>query len=176
MESPSVTKESYWGRVCGGWPYREAQRSHYKKLKVKPGLPWRSRRLEIPEPWDPCWGELLTSGISPRERRVLQSTKLKGVGDLKIALTSDVGMQSLSLAQLALGLALVQYFLSMLSSLYVLEPLCLSCAIVCWKYVIYFWFWYYRGLQLRDYELQKRLWTFKYCWDCDRLWELLKLN
>ena len=52
--------------------------------------------LEMPELWDTCGGELLTgSGTSPRERSVLQSTKLKGVGDLKRVLTSDMEMQSL---------------------------------------------------------------------------------
>lgn len=41
---------------------------------------------------------------------------------------------------------------------------------ICWKYVICFWFWFYRGLQLRDcLESQERLrlWTFKLCWDCE---------
>ena len=73
--------------------------------------------LEMPESWGTCQGELLTgSGTSPRERSVLQSTKLKGIGDLKSALTSDVEMQSLEFAQLVFGLALVQYFLTMLLS------------------------------------------------------------
>ena len=42
---------------------------------------------------------------------MLQSTKLKGVGDLKNILTSDLGMQNLEFTQLAFGLALLQYFL-----------------------------------------------------------------
>ena len=56
--------------------------------------------LEMPELWDTCQGELLTgSGISPRERSMLQSTKVKGVRDLKNALTSsDMEMQSLEFA------------------------------------------------------------------------------
>ena len=45
---------------------------------------------------------------------MLQLTKLKGVGDLKSALTSDMEMQSLEFAQLGFGLALVQYFLTMM--------------------------------------------------------------
>ena len=50
----------------------------------------------MPELWDTCGAELLTgSGASPRETSVLQSTKLKGVGDLKSVLTSDMEMQSL---------------------------------------------------------------------------------
>lgn len=37
--------------------------------------------LEMPAPWDTCREELLIgSGTSPRERSVLQSMKLKGVG------------------------------------------------------------------------------------------------
>ena len=49
---------------------------------------------------------------------MLQSTKLKGVGDLKSALTSDMKMQNLEFAQLTLGLALVQHFLTMLPFLH----------------------------------------------------------
>lgn len=74
--------------------------------------------LEMPEPWDTFWGKLLPeNGTSPRERSVLQSTELKGVGDLKSVLTSDMEMQSLEFSQLGFGLALVQYFLTMLPSL-----------------------------------------------------------
>jgi hypothetical protein len=39
---------------------------------------------------------------------VLQSTKLKGVGDLKNALTLDMEMQNLEFALLAFGFALAQ--------------------------------------------------------------------
>ena len=40
--------------------------------------------LEMPEPWDTYTVELLAgSRTSLRERSVLQSTKLKGAGDLK---------------------------------------------------------------------------------------------
>jgi hypothetical protein len=43
-----------------------------------------SKILEIPDPEDIWQGKLLTgSGTSPRERSVLQSTKLKGVEELK---------------------------------------------------------------------------------------------
>lgn len=52
-----------------------------------------------------------------KERSVLNSTKLKGVGDLKIILTSDMKIQILEFVQLASRLALVQYFLTMLPSL-----------------------------------------------------------
>jgi hypothetical protein len=47
--------------------------------------------LEMPEPWDTCQEELLTrSEINPLEPNVLQSTRLKGVGDLKSAFTSEM--------------------------------------------------------------------------------------
>ena len=39
---------------------------------------------------------------------------MKRVGDLKSALTSDMEMQSLEFAQLVFGLAVVQYFLTMM--------------------------------------------------------------
>jgi hypothetical protein len=59
-------------------------------------------------------GQLLTgrNRTSPGERNLLQSTKMKGVGDLKTALRSGLEMQSLEFAQLAFGFALVQYFLN----------------------------------------------------------------
>jgi hypothetical protein len=47
---------------------------------------------------------------------LLQSTKIKGVGDLKRALTSDTEIQSLDFAQLVFCLASVQYFLTMMFS------------------------------------------------------------
>lgn len=40
-----------------------------------------------------------------RGRSLLQSTNMKGVGDLKSAFTSDIKMQSLRFAQLAFDLA-----------------------------------------------------------------------
>lgn len=42
----------------------------------------------MPEMWDPCQEELRTRNRNnPRDRRVLQSTTLKGVGELK---SSDI--------------------------------------------------------------------------------------
>lgn len=61
--------------------------------------------LEIPESWDACQEELLTgSGTNLRERNVLQTTKLKIVGDLKSTLTTDVEMQRVEFAQLVSAL------------------------------------------------------------------------
>jgi len=44
---------------------------------------------------------------------MLQSTEIKVVSDLKSALTLDIEMQSLDLAQMVSCFALVQYFLTM---------------------------------------------------------------
>ena len=41
-----------------------------------------------------------------------QSTRMKGVRDLKSTLTLDMEMQSLEFDQLAFGLAIIQYFLA----------------------------------------------------------------
>ena len=70
--------------------------------------------LEASESWDFCRErQLAGNGNSPREN-VLQSTKLKGVGDLKSTLTSDMEIRSLKFAKLVLCLGLVQYFLTMM--------------------------------------------------------------
>ena len=82
-------------------------------MKLKPGLPWRLKMLEISEPWAICLGKLLTEcGTSPRERRVLQSTNSEGVRVPKSVLTLDIEMQSS-----VFSLVSFQYFLSMLPSL-----------------------------------------------------------
>lgn len=70
--------------------------------------------LERSESWDICQAELLTEyGTNPEERNVLQSIKLKGLGDLKSTMTSDMEIKSLVLAHLVF-LILVQSFLTML--------------------------------------------------------------
>jgi hypothetical protein len=57
--------------------------------------------LEMPEPCDSCRAKLLMgNGTSLSESSFFQLTKMKGVGDLKSALTSDTEMQSLDFAQL----------------------------------------------------------------------------
>jgi hypothetical protein len=85
---------------------------------VKLMLPWRSENVRDAR----VVGYLLKkasreSETSPRERIVLHSTKLKEVGNLKGISTSDVEMQRLEFAQLVFSLALVQYCLTMLSSI-----------------------------------------------------------
>ena len=69
------------------------------------------KMLEMPEPWDTCQGKLLTGGgTRSREGSLMQSSRVKGVRDMKSALTSNMKMQSLEFAQLAFGLTLVQDF------------------------------------------------------------------
>ena len=53
----------------------------------------------------------------PKRKSVWQSTKLKGVGELKSFLTSDMEIQSLKCAQLVFSLALVLYFCTLVLSL-----------------------------------------------------------
>ena len=110
---------------------------------------------KTPKPQDTCWGKLLTgSGTSPRQRIVLQSTKLKGVGHQ----TWRCRVWSLPSWFLALSIIPSLWCFGMV--MYILW---------CWKYVICFLS--YRGLQLRDCsESQKKLWTLKQCWDYERLW------
>ena len=66
---------------------------------------------------------LTENGTSPGERSVQQSTKLKGVGDLKSALTSDMEMQSLEYAQLACFGPIFPYH-------DILEWLCIFCTML----------------------------------------------
>ena len=53
-----------------------------------------------------------------QEKEMLQSTKLNGIRDVEHIVTSDMGMQSLEVAQLVFGLALVQHFFIMLPYLH----------------------------------------------------------
>ena len=60
-----------------------------------------------------CPGELLAgSGTSPREISTVQSTELKGAGDLKSTLTPNMGDTEFEV----FGLILIQYFLIVLFS------------------------------------------------------------
>jgi hypothetical protein len=75
---------------------------------------------------------------------------MKGAGDLKSALTSDMEMQSLEFAQLGFGLALVQDFLTMMFGNGNVYPAMLE---VC---DLLFDFDFYRGLQLSDWMNLRR--------------------
>ena len=87
--------------LCGG-----PERPLCKAVKVKPGLPWRPQDVRDARTMGTCQGELLSeSGTSPGERSMLQSAKLKRVGDLKMVLTSDMEIQSLKFSRLVFGFA-----------------------------------------------------------------------
>jgi hypothetical protein len=73
------------------WPLCET-------VKVRPGLPWQPQEVRDARVIGYLLRRAANSGTSPRERSVLQSTKLKGVGDLRSALTSVMEMQSLEFA------------------------------------------------------------------------------
>ena len=79
-------------------------------------------------------------------------------------------MQSLAFPQLISGLALVQYFLTI-----ILDWSCASCDVENTQFPLWLRF-FFRWLQLRDCISLRRdseLWTFKHCWDYDILWGLL---
>lgn len=60
----------------------------HEAVKEKPGLPSRLRDVGNSEAMGhPLKTAANRGGTSPKERSVLQSTKLKGVGDLKSTLT-----------------------------------------------------------------------------------------
>lgn len=112
------------------------------------------KMLEIPEPKDTFQGKLLTkSGTSPWNKKLLQSTKPKGVKDLKSSLAS--GMKIIWSLSSWFSVLLPHYH-----NVYVYT-------VPCCKYVICFSFWFYRGLYLsecmhmRDLELH----NFKQVWD-----------
>jgi hypothetical protein len=133
MKYPSMTKEKHWGQT---W------RSDDPAWKSREAIEWRwnldgigdPKMLEPPESWDTCQVKLPTGrGASPRKRSMLQSTKLKGVRDLKRAVR-DMETQNLEITLLAFTLALVQHPLIMLLCS-LLKCQCIFCAIVCEKQV-----------------------------------------
>lgn len=165
MEFASVTKESIpEARHVSGCPWIEIYREAIAwSCEVEAWI-----ALEIPRYEDArVMGYLPRKaanrdGTNPRKRSVLQPTKLKGIGDLKSTLTSDMELQSLEFAQLAFDLALVLYFLSMLPSRLSGTVMCIQCHYVLesmWSAFLFF-----GGFQLRNcmnlrrhFELQ----TFK---------------
>jgi hypothetical protein len=78
--------------VCQGYPYREAwRRNHERGCEGKAKMVLKTPKCwEIPGSWDTCQGKLQTRP-SPKDRSVLPSTKLEGVGDRKGPLASVIG-------------------------------------------------------------------------------------
>ena len=151
MESPSVTKESQlrpgiW-QGCPCWGSREA--TVWSCWSWSLDCLGDSKMLEMPELFDNSREELLTgSGTSPRERSVLQSTKLIEAGDLNAGQTIARKCRVWGWPDV-FGLALVQYFLAMIPCLclgmimYILSHYMMG---VCDLFLV----WFYRVLQLRD--------------------------
>ena len=75
-------------------------------MKLIYGLPKRSQDVREARVLGYLSSKLLReSGTSPRERHVLQSAKLNGVGDLKIFSKTDIKIPSLEFANLGFDLA-----------------------------------------------------------------------
>jgi hypothetical protein len=74
---------------------------------------------------------------------------------------SDIDMQSLEFAWLGLGLALVQYLLTMLFFLPFGVAMCILCHCMLEVCDLHFDFDFTGLIVKRLYESQKRLWTFK---------------
>ena len=68
-------------------------------------LSWRHQNFEMLELCVTCSGKLLPGNKTTHRKRILlHCTKHKGVGDLKITLTTDVELLSLEISQLVLVL------------------------------------------------------------------------
>jgi hypothetical protein len=93
---------------------------HWNKKTVKLKFPWRPQDVGdvravgyLPmKAANREWNEPKRIKFVAAECQICQqqSTRMKGVGDLKSTLTSDTGTRSLEFAQLVSCLALVQYF------------------------------------------------------------------
>ena len=86
---------------------RDTERPLCKTAKMNCGLPWRPQDVGDAR----ASGFLLRRTISPRERRMLQSTKLKGVRDEECF---DIrhGVSGFEVCPAGFGTSLVQYFLT----------------------------------------------------------------
>ena len=84
-------------------------------VMIKPGLPWRPQDLGNARVVGHLPRRAADCGTSPTKRSMLQSTKLKGVRDLKPILTSDTGIQNLKPGR-GLSAALLQNVLTLLPS------------------------------------------------------------
>ena len=79
----------------------------HEAVNVNSGLPWRPQNVGDARAMGYLHGELQTGcGTSPSEKSMWQSTKLKGVGDMKSTLRSDMEVQNLESILLVLILVL----------------------------------------------------------------------
>lgn len=100
--------------VTGEYLHVGPERPLYEAEKMKCGLHWRPHGVGDARALCYLPKRTANCGSSPRERSVLQTSKLEGVGNLKRPLTSNMEMQNLEFALLCFCLALVQYFFTML--------------------------------------------------------------
>ena len=69
----------------------DLERPLHKAVKLKPGWPWRPQDIGDARPMGYLLRKTANREWNQHKRRgVLQSTKLKGVGDLKSILTPDM--------------------------------------------------------------------------------------
>lgn len=154
--------ENLWSQACvkGVPAWKGLEKPFCEAVKVKPALCWRPQDA----------GDAQAVGSPPRKAAdwvwnypIKRSpTKLKGLGDVKATLISDMEMLSLESALLVFHFALVQSFLMVLPFLpfgkimYILWHCMLEVCDLLFK------FWFYRESQLRDCrESWNRLWTLK---------------
>lgn len=76
METPASEGKHQRADMGEVWDMGEAG-------KVKPGLPWRPKRLSMPEEWNVPRRAANREGSQPEGGSVLQSTALKGAGELR---------------------------------------------------------------------------------------------
>lgn len=137
MESPSVTKESYWGQECArGVPAWRPRKAMCEALKIKPELLWWSPR---------CWRcqshgvpaeESCQQGAEPAQEKEMccSQRKRKKLETWRSLWHQTQGCRVWSLPS---RLSVLLWF-SNSSLCSFLEWWCITHALICWKYVIYF--------------------------------------
>lgn len=106
------------GESLHGGPERPLRET----TKVKLGLHWDPKILEVRNPWDICQVELHTViGARQREQCMLQIVKLEGQSHLNLS-PSARELEALKFALLSFEPAMVQYFLTILKFL----PFCIG--------------------------------------------------
>lgn len=171
MKSSSSTSSSLKPCVSGVFLHGSLERTLCDTVKAKPIFLWRLQAIKDVRAIDYLSKNMLTGNkTSPRERSVLQPTKLKWVGDLKRALTSDMVMQSVEFAQLVFSLSLFLNFFTMLCFRTVMDILC-HYMLEVYDLLTAFDFIGTTVNLRRHFEF----WNFKQICECYRLWRLLKL-
>jgi len=136
-------------------PCVETQRGHCEvsqreAVKVKPVLPWRSQDGIDAR----AVGYLLRNADHrewnrPKRKKCVGVHELKGDGDLK-CLDIRHGVAEFGVCPAGFQTCFGPVFPHYGPLPIFLDWKCVTCTIVCWKYMICFRLRYYRGLQLRD--------------------------